>query len=211
MITRKSQFEARCLKWSKGYKINPLRILEMGTFWKIEWWSVATPYTIISNSNVHVPVLANSQFSNNTLLLSFWVRVFIFENREISQNWRFSLYTIVLITRKSQFEARCLKWSKGYKINPLRILEMGTFWKIEWWSVATPYTIISNSNVHVPVLANSQFSNNTLLLSFWVRVFIFENREISQNWRFSLYTMLRKTEQQMPTHIWHICKPKPTS
>ncbi len=59
-----SQFEARCLKWCRGCKINPVRILELGTFWKIEWWSEATPYTIISNSNVHVPVLAIFQFIN---------------------------------------------------------------------------------------------------------------------------------------------------
>ncbi len=34
---------------------------------------------------------------------------------------------IVLITRMSQFESRCLKWCKGCKINPLRILEMGFY------------------------------------------------------------------------------------
>ncbi|RUA12756.1 MAG: hypothetical protein DSY82_00435 [Flavobacteriia bacterium] len=30
----------------------------MGSYWKIEWWSLATPNTIISKSNLNVHVLA---------------------------------------------------------------------------------------------------------------------------------------------------------
>ncbi len=56
-----------------------------------------------------------------------WVRDFTTKNQEFATKLGFSLYTILLITKMRQIEARCFKWCKGCKINPIRILEMGTF------------------------------------------------------------------------------------
>jgi hypothetical protein len=37
------QIEARFFKWCQGCKINPIRILEMGALWKIQWRSGKLP------------------------------------------------------------------------------------------------------------------------------------------------------------------------
>jgi len=42
-------------------------------------------------------------------------------------------------------------------------------------------------------------------------VVVLQNGNISNKYSTTLCLMLRKTVQVMPPHIWHICKPQPTS
>jgi len=79
-----------------------------------------------------------------------------------------------LITKEANSKLGVLNGVKVVKINPIRILEMGIYWKIEWRSLATPNTIISKSNVNVPVLASSHLLDDFFPKNFLGKGFCFK-------------------------------------